>query len=86
MPIKKRLTDLRIGEQGVILHISDNVVGEERRRLLDLGFISGAEITVENRSPSGNPVAYRIKGAVIALRKAQTDEILILAEESGVNL
>ncbi len=80
MSSEKRLSELKDHEVGRILHIGSDVVSEERRRLLDLGFIPGALIEVENRSPSGNPVAYRIKGAVIALRTQQTDQIYITTE------
>lgn len=38
------------------------------RRLNDLGLIRGTRVTCLYRSPAGDPVAYRIRGAVIALR------------------
>lgn len=39
-----------------------------RRRLLDIGLIPGTRVTCMAKSPSGDPAAYRIRGAVIALR------------------
>ena len=39
-----------------------------RRRLNDLGLICGTQITCLYRSPAGDPRAYLIRGAVIALR------------------
>jgi len=53
------------------------VQGAQRRRLLDLGVVPGTVIRAELRSLSGDPVAYRIRGAMIALRRAQADGILI---------
>jgi Fe2+ transport system protein FeoA len=49
----------------------------ERRRLQDLGFLPGAEIQAEFVSPGADPVAYRIREAIIALRRDQADQILI---------
>lgn len=72
-----RLSSLQQGEKGVIEGISKECRGESRRRLLDLGFVRGAEIGIELESPLQNPVAYAIKGTSIALRKDQATKILI---------
>lgn len=40
-----------------------------KRRLLDLGLINGTKIMAILKSPLGNPIAYKIRGATIALRK-----------------
>lgn len=42
--------------------------GLTRRRLLDLGFVPGTVVESIQRSPLGDPTAYRVRGAVIALR------------------
>jgi DtxR family Mn-dependent transcriptional regulator len=73
----ERLSDLRPGEQARVLGISSQCRGLERRRLQDLGFLPGAEIQAEFVSAGADPVAYRIREAVIALRKDQADQILI---------
>jgi len=51
--------------------------GPVRRRMLDLGVIEGTEIAPLFQSPSGSPVAYLIRGAVIALRQDITSGILV---------
>lgn len=51
--------------------------GQARRRMLDLGIVSGTKIEPLYKSPSGNPVAYLIRGAVIALRSDVSDKILV---------
>lgn len=51
--------------------------GSIRRRFLDLGLISGTEVEALQQSPSGNPVAYLIRGAVIALRSEDASKILV---------
>lgn len=51
--------------------------GNIRRRMLDLGLISDTEVEALQKSPSGDPTAYRIRGAVIALRSEEASKILI---------
>ena len=51
--------------------------GSMRRRLLDIGLIEGTNIECLQRSPAGDPVAYLIRGAVIALRSEESSQILV---------
>lgn len=53
--------------------------GSMRRRMLDLGLVSDTEVEALQRSPSGDPVAYHIRGAVIALRSEEASKILVEA-------
>lgn len=55
--------------RAVVTHLDAR--GAERRRLMDLGVLPGVEVTVEGTSPMGDPKAYRILGALIALRQGQ---------------
>lgn len=52
-------------------------VGLPRRRMLDLGLIPGTVIDVVRKSPLGDPVAYNIRGALIALRQEESEQILV---------
>jgi len=72
-----RLSSLVDGEIGKIVGMSKECRGENRRRLLDLGFVNGTEISIDLNSPMSNPVAYAVKGTSIALRKDQASKILI---------
>lgn len=74
----KPLSNLKVGEKGKILGISKSLRGQQRRRLMDLGIVPGTEVEAEMVSVSGDPVAYRIRGASIALRKNQTDKIYLV--------
>ena len=60
-----------------VVGISQACSGTQRRRLLDLGLVPGTEITPELTSAAGDPVAYRIRGALIALRRSQAEWIRI---------
>lgn len=73
----ERLTTLKIGEQAHVTHLSARCRGPERRRFLDMGILPGTEIQAELVSPSGDPVAYRIRGALIALRSEQANLIYV---------
>jgi len=52
------------------------------RRLQDIGFIPGTAVTCLQRSPLGDPTAYRIRGTVIALRREDAKNILLAKEAS----
>lgn len=49
----------------------------QRRRLLELGFIPGGQVAAVQESPWGDPVAYAVCGAVIALRRSDAKQIAI---------
>ena len=67
----RSLTTLALHDSGVVAGLSPRCRGAERRRFLDLGILPGTKITAEFQSPSGDPIAYRIRGALIALRQDQ---------------
>jgi DtxR family Mn-dependent transcriptional regulator len=71
----RTLADADRGETVRVTAISPGCQGPQRRRLLDLGVVPGTEITPELVSTSGDPVAYRIRGALIALRRRQAEWI-----------
>ena len=73
----KTLSSLSIGEEGVVVGISKACRGQQRRRLLDFGVVPGTVIKAEMKSLSGDPVAYRIRGANVALRKKHSDQVYI---------
>ncbi|MDR2938979.1 MAG: ferrous iron transport protein A [Clostridiales bacterium] len=52
--------------------------GGIRRRLQDIGLIPGTKVECIQKSPLGDPSAYLIRGAVIALRSEDSSNILIL--------
>ena len=72
-----RLTRLTPGIEATILGLSPSCRGAMRRRLMDLGFVRGSSIRIDMHSPLGNPTAYIVRGAAIALRHDQARYILI---------
>jgi DtxR family Mn-dependent transcriptional regulator len=73
----QRLSTLKPGQKGQVIGISPASHGPERRRLFDLGIIPGTIVQTEFRSPMSDPTAYRIRGALIALRREQSDLIYV---------
>jgi len=71
------LTSLAPGERAVVVGLSPACRGPERRRLLDLGFVPGTEVKVVMASPLGDPVAYEVRGATVALRREQARAVRI---------
>jgi DtxR family Mn-dependent transcriptional regulator len=78
-----RLSELKVGEKGEVTLISRASRGSERRRFMDLGVLPGTMIAAELESPGGDPVAYRVRGALLALRRDQAEHILISRVENG---
>lgn len=77
------LSSLDLGERARVVGISAACRGPQRRRLLDLGVVPGTVIASELRSSGGDPTAYRIRGALIALRKDQADLVQIERATEG---
>jgi DtxR family Mn-dependent transcriptional regulator len=75
-----RLSSLRVGQEATVQDISPACRGLERRRLLDLGMVPGTKIQVEFASISGDPLAYRVRGALIALRSEQAELVHVTQE------
>ena len=71
------LSSLKTGEEGEVLGISRACRGAQRRRLMDLGIVPGTVISMVMTSAGGDPKAYNIRGAMIALREDQADFINI---------
>ncbi|HWI56864.1 MAG TPA: FeoA domain-containing protein, partial [Bacillota bacterium] len=75
------LSKVTPGQRARVLHISARCRGAERRRLMDLGILPGTVLCGELRSPAGELTAYRVREALIALRREQADLIQVTPEE-----
>ncbi|MGG3467010.1 FeoA family protein [Neobacillus pocheonensis] len=73
---KPKTMKLVNGEKGNIIKITSlNLDGVMRRRLLDLGFVTGALVEVVRKSPLGDPIAFRVSQTTIALREEESSKI-----------
>lgn len=73
--MKKRLCDISPGNIAVVSDMYAE--GSIRRRLRDIGLVEGTHVECLMKSPLGDPTAYLIKGAVIALRQEDAASVAI---------
>ena len=73
---EKNLTGLREGECARVIFLRST--GSMKRRLQDLGLVPGTLVQCIHKSPYGDPVAYGIRGAVIALRSDDARGVFFL--------
>lgn len=71
------LNDIKPGEKATVKELVST--GSIRRRLLDIGLVENTEVECLGRSPAGDPCAYLIRGAVIAIRSEDCRNILVQA-------
>ena len=73
------LCDLMPGQRAVVAGLT--ATGGMRRRFLDLGLLADTPVRCVGRSPCGDPSAYLIRGAVIAIRAADGRDVRITEVE-----
>lgn len=69
------LNDIAPGQCGTVVTLLS--AGNMRRRLLDIGLVENTEVECLGRSLGGDPSAYLIRGAVIAIRSEDGANILV---------
>lgn len=73
-----RLLDLKTGETGVIVKILGH--GSFRKRMMEMGFVRGKKILVEQNAPLRDPIKYRIMDYELSLRRAEAGLIEVVRE------
>ncbi len=66
---------LAVGSRAQIVELVGS--GKLQRRMLSMGFVPGAEVTVIREAPLGDPLQYRVKKANIALRQNEANTLLV---------
>jgi Fe2+ transport system protein FeoA len=69
------LGELPVGVRAQVVETSGS--GKHQRRMLDMGFVPGAEVTAIRKAPLGDPIEYRVKETSVALRREDADTILV---------
>ena len=67
------------GEVGIVWEMRSE--DRLRRRLQDMGMIQGTAVECVGISPLGDPAAYLVRGAVIALRREDSGSVLVNGHE-----
>ena len=75
------LREMEPGQRARIKEIT--ATGSIRRRLLDIGLVEGTEIKCVGKSPAGDPLAFLIRGAVIAIRSEDCCGITVRPCKAG---
>lgn len=68
-----RLSELKVGQKAKIISI--NTKGIIKKRLMDMGVLSGELLKVEKVAPLGDPIDIVIKNYHLSLRKSEAQEI-----------
>ena len=63
------LDELTPGQQAVVKHVGGS--GPIRRRLMDMGLVSGVVVETLKTAPLGDPVEYRLRGYHLSLRRSE---------------
>lgn len=71
--MKKTLAGLKPGQSGVVDGLT--AAGAVKRHLLDMGITKGVRITVERIAPFGDPIAVRLRGYSLSLRRDEAAKI-----------
>ncbi len=79
-----KLSDLKTGERGVIVKVNGH--GSFRKRLIEMGFITGKKVTVVLNAPLKDPIEYEILGYKLSLRRSESDQIEVIGESEAKEL
>jgi ferrous iron transport protein A len=67
------LSGCRVGEKARITNV---LLGEsQRKRIMDLGMMSGTEVEVVRKAPLGDPMIVQFRGYQVSLRMADARRI-----------
>ena len=71
----KKASQLSFGEKGIISDIDNS--NPSYSRILEIGFTPGQEIELINASLFNDPLAFSVRGTLIAIRKNEADCIIL---------
>ena len=79
-----KLSELKTGEQGVIIKVTGH--GGFRKRIIEMGFIKGKTVEVLLNAPLQDPVKYRVMGYEVSLRHQEADRIEVVSMAEAARL
>lgn len=62
---------MHLGElkKGQIAEVISVASGQSSLRIMELGIVSGVQVTLESVAPTGDPLAFRVGDAIVSLRR-----------------
>ena len=82
--IQYKLSDLKIGEEAVISKVDGK--GAFRKRITEMGFVTGKTVTKIKHAPMQDPVEYEIMGYNVSLRLREAENIQIITKEAALKM
>ena len=76
-----RLSELKTGETATVVKVLG--YGGFRRRIIEMGFVRGQEVTVVLDAPLKDPIEYHIMGYDISLRRKEAEMIVVMTREEA---
>ncbi len=76
-----KLSDLKTGETAVIFKVRGE--GAFRKRLIEMGFVTGKKVKVVMNAPLKDPIEYEILGYRVSLRRSEAELIEVVPEEEA---
>lgn len=73
-----RLSELHMGERGVIVKIYGN--GGFRKRIVEMGFIKGKTVEAVSDAPLHDPIVYKVIGYKVSLRREEAKMVEVIGE------
>ncbi len=70
----KTIADLKIGERGIIVNFTDEGLS---LKLLEMGCLTGTQVTMTHIAPFGDPIAVKVSGYVLSMRKDEAATIIV---------
>ncbi|PIN84837.1 MAG: ferrous iron transport protein A [Candidatus Diapherotrites archaeon CG11_big_fil_rev_8_21_14_0_20_37_9] len=70
-----KLSELAKGSKGKIERIEGTI--DFQRKIMEMGFIKGTEITLVRKAPLGDPLQVQLEGHSIAIRKKDSRNIFV---------
>ena len=75
------LSELLVGSRARVVEVKGG--GMHQRRMLDMGLVPGAEVTVMRKASLGDPIEYGVKGTAIAMRRTDADTVMVEEMRDG---
>ena len=79
-----RLSELKTGESATVVKVLG--YGGFRRRIMEMGFVRGQEVTVLLDAPLKDPIEYHIMGYDISLRRKEAEMIVVMTREEAAKI
>lgn len=71
---RMKLSDLKIGQQGIIKEFTDLSLSV---KLMEMGCLPGESVCLERIAPMGDPIAIKVSGYQLSLRKEEASNVIL---------